>query len=171
MEKSRYYKHINDKKFIHFLLLLVPVVGNIAIPLMKYRREQDKKRDKEGQRGFFKEAILGNENKSLPPKKIKHRPNQETHSVILTEANLTQYETGKEISQITGIDEALFQSLNQHRLHALLKRCSSVLIEIMFNEVPYYIPGSTLLSIPFFDRMLFGQFQESDGLTCTSHQL
>ncbi len=142
MEKSRYYKHI-----------------------------QDKKREQESQRASFKAAILGNENKTLSPKKIKQRPNQETHPVVLTEANLAQYEMAEEMSQITGIDEALFQSLNRDSLYALLKRCPNVLIEITFKEVPYYIPASTLLSISFFDRMLFGQFQESDGLTCTSHQL
>ncbi|MGR3951565.1 MAG: hypothetical protein QRY74_01400 [Chlamydia sp.] len=47
IRKNRYYKHIDTKKFAHCLFLLVPIIGNIAIPLIKRKLEQDKKREQE----------------------------------------------------------------------------------------------------------------------------
>ncbi len=47
IRKNRYYKHIDTKKFAHCLFLLIPVIGNIAIPLIKRKLEQNKKREQE----------------------------------------------------------------------------------------------------------------------------
>ncbi len=168
-QKSRYYQHIHAKKCSYCLLLLIPVLGNIIVPLLKYRNQQNKKTDQEP---LQKSASL--ESGAVFPKGIKKPPCQVVQSVILNEANLPQYEKGEEgrnFSQITKIDEALFLSLDNDKIHSILEKCMNVVIEVTCKEVPYYIPASTLLSAPFFARMLFGSFKERNSLIYQDNQI
>ncbi|MGR3951721.1 MAG: DUF4116 domain-containing protein, partial [Chlamydia sp.] len=95
-------------------------------------------------------------------------------AVILNQETLNQCTTeereGFSFDEITAVDAEFFYSLEKSQMHALLKKCPNIVIEVIHNGISYHISASTFLESSYFNRRLFGEFKKLP-LTCKSGQL